>query len=70
MRPLLKVDKVDEHDNIVDKIHMEGPKTMKLRLGFVAVRNRTPKELAQHIKLEDCEDRRRGFPVASSPSEA
>jgi hypothetical protein len=48
-----------DKDDIVQRMHQEGTKTMKLKLGFIAVRNRTPRELEEGISLEVVRQRER-----------
>ena len=48
----MQCDRIKSYDDIVSKVHMTGPKDVKLKLGFVAVRNRTKEELENGTTLE------------------
>jgi hypothetical protein len=56
-----QVDKVPhEHDPIVSRIHMEG-NNMRLKLGFIAVRNRTPGEIDKGLNSATVKAKEKGL---------
>lgn len=48
-----KADMVSEDCDILSKMRMERPSDVKLALGFIAVRNRTPSEVRSNIPQEE-----------------
>lgn len=56
-----KVDMVPHDSNILGKMRMEGDHGVLLKLGFIAVRNRTPQETSESLSLSEVQNRERAL---------
>ncbi|CAM9094534.1 unnamed protein product, partial [Heterosigma akashiwo] len=61
-----KSDMVGIGTDFVCKMHAEGPGHIKLKLGFVALRNRTSNEISQSITLDAVKELERDFFMTSN----
>jgi dynamin 1-like protein len=50
---ITKTDRVDPGTNLLSKLRADGPGNIKLQMGYIAVRNRTPQEVKADISLQD-----------------
>lgn len=60
-----KIDRVEQGTDIISKLKGEGKGHIKLKLGFVAVRNRTPQEVKDGLRLSDARQKEQDFFEAS-----
>lgn len=56
-----KIDRVEQGTDIISKLKGEGKGHIKLKLGFVAVRNRTPQEVRDEMELSDARQMEKEF---------
>jgi hypothetical protein len=56
-----KIDRVEQGTDIISKLKGEGKGHIKLKLGFVAVRNRTPQEVRDEMELSDARQKEKEF---------
>lgn len=56
-----KMDRAEPGSDIISKLKGMGHGHIKLKLGFVAVRNRTPQEVRDDISIEAARDKERAF---------
>ncbi|CAN0141700.1 unnamed protein product, partial [Heterosigma akashiwo] len=61
-----KSDMIGIGTDFVSKMHAEGPGHIKLKLGFVALRNRTSNEISQSITLDAVKELERDFFMTSN----
>ncbi len=61
-RQLIAVSKIDKYDKgIAEKLQGEGPGSMKLQLGCVAVLNRNQEEIDSNVSFEEMKEREKQF---------